>query len=233
MEIKQWGPLTAVVTGPGASEEATQTVVLLHGYGAPGTDLVGLASQIRAKAKTRFIFFQAPQTIPGMSGPDAGRAWWHIDMMALQVARMTGQDDMLAAQVPDGLQEARQALDEAFSALENEAGFQWETTFLGGFSQGAMLSCDYTLRSDKPMAGLIQLSGTVICEQDWLELLPARHGLTVFQSHSPDDQVLPMRLALRLQEMMTQAGLSNSFVSFRGGHGIGAEVLDGLGRLLG
>lgn len=93
MEIRQWGPLTAVVVGPKPEEAAAQTVVLLHGYGAPGTDLVGLASGIQTKTNTRFIFFQAPQVIPGMDGPHAGRAWWHIDMMALQVARMTGQDD--------------------------------------------------------------------------------------------------------------------------------------------
>lgn len=233
MEIKRWGPLSAVITGPGLGEEASQTVVLLHGYGAPGTDLVGLASQIRTKEKTRFIFFQAPQVLPGMAGPDPGRAWWHIDMMALQVARMTGQDEMLAVQIPEGLDEARQALDDAFTALEGQLGFAWESTFLGGFSQGAMLACDYTLRTDKPMAGLIQLSGTVICQQDWARLMPARRGLNVFQSHSPDDQVLPMRLATRLQEMMNQAGLKNTFVSFRGGHGIGGDVLDGLGRLLG
>lgn len=231
MEIVSLGALRAVVVGPGLAEKADNTVVLLHGYGAPGTDLVGLAHQIPTKQTTRFIFPQAPHTIEGMSGPDAGRAWWHIDMMALQVARMTGQDDQLAAQVPDGLLEAREALSTTMEALE-QSGVASEKTFLGGFSQGAMLSCDWSLRSDKPLAGLVQLSGTVICQTEWTSLLARRSGVQVFQCHSPDDQVLPFRLALRLQELMKEAGLQHQFVSFRGGHGIGPEVVEGLGAFI-
>lgn len=231
MEIATLGALKAVVVGPTLAEEAEKTVVLLHGYGAPGTDLVGLAAQIPAQGATRFVFPQAPQTIEGMSGPDAGRAWWHIDMMALQVARMTGQDDQLAAQVPDGLTEAREALSGAMLALEAN-GVSPERTILGGFSQGAMLSCDWSLRSEKSLAGLVQLSGTVICESEWNSLLLKRAGLRVFQSHSPDDQVLPFRLAERLQGMMKSAGLRHEFVSFRGGHGIGPEVVHGLSAFI-
>lgn len=226
------GPLQAVLTPDLTPEQVRQTVVLLHGYGAPGTDLVGLAPALSVPAGTQFAFLQAPHTIEGTSGPGAGRAWWHIDMVALHVARVTGQVDQLAAQVPEGLDEAREALAGALQALEHHHGMAWETTVLGGFSQGAMLSMDYTLHSDVPLKGLLQLSGTMICEDQWCPLMTKRAGLPVLQSHSPDDQVLPFVLAERLRRRMIEAGMQPSFVTFRGGHGIGPEVLDAISAFL-
>lgn len=232
MQAVQLGPLSAIITPTLPAGEIKKTCVLLHGYGAPGTDLVGLAQAIEAPEGTRFVFLQAPHTLEGMSGAHAGRAWWHIDMIALQVARMTGQDDALARATPSGLSEARQMVEEALVALETELGLDWSTLVIGGFSQGAMLSCDWALRSERSIEGLVQLSGTVICEAEWLELLKKHTGLRVFQSHSPDDQVLPFSLAERHRDSMKRAGLKNTFVSFRGGHGIAPTVTAALSRFL-
>lgn len=231
MEMVELGPLQAIVTPAFPQEGITRDVVLLHGFGAPGTDLVGLAAELRVPG-TRFIFLQAPHVLDGMTGPHAGRAWWHIDMIALQVARMTGQDDLLSRSVPDGLDQAREALEAAFVALEQQHGLDSARTYVGGFSQGAMLSCDWTLRGHRPLAGLIQLSGTVICEEQWKQLAPGRSSLRVFQSHSPEDPILPYALAVRLGEMLDGAGLLRTFVPFRGGHGIGPQVLSELSRFL-
>ncbi len=235
MNLVQVGPLAAILTPDIAAQAVTQDVVLLHGFGAPGTDLVGLAAQLSAPPVpqgTRFVFLQAPHTLEEMAGPHAGRAWWHIDMMALHVARLTGEHETLAASIPEGLTEAREALDAAFTALQADHGLVPERTYLGGFSQGAMLSCDWTLRLGRPLLGLIQLSGTVICEPEWRAALPRRKGLRVFQSHSPDDPVLPYELATRLGSHFREAGLVHEFVSFRGGHGIGPSVLERLGQFL-
>lgn len=232
MNVVRLGPLQAVIVPPPDPQNVERTVILAHGYGAPGTDLVGLAKAISAPKGTRYVFVQAPHTIEGMTGPHAGRAWWHIDMMALHIARMTGEHDELAAQIPEGLSEARQALDDALLVLERDHELRWEATYLGGFSQGAMLTMDYALRSERPLRGVLQLSGTVICEAEWLPLMKKRAGLRVFQSHSPDDPVLPFSLAERLHRDMTEAGMKATFVSFRGGHGIGPEVLEGISAFL-
>jgi phospholipase/carboxylesterase len=104
---------------------------------------------------------------------------------------------------------------------------------LGGFSQGAMLSCDWALRSALPLAGLVVLSGMPIALSEWKRGMATRRGLPVFQSHSPDDVVLPFELAERLAETFSAEGLSSEFVTFRGGHGIPLAVIDGLRRFLG
>ncbi len=231
MKVIQAGPLSAVIIPP-REEEPSRDVVLLHGFGAPGTDLVGLHHSITTNVPTRFVFLQAPHTLDGQTGPHAGRAWWHIDMIALHVARMTGQDDELAQQVPEGLDEARAALGAALDALTQEYGLRMGRTVLGGFSQGAMLSCDFALHSDTSPEALIQLSGTVICEARWKDLMRARGALRVFQSHSPDDMVLPYSLAERHRDNFLEAGLQVDFVTFRGGHGIAPDVLHRLSSFL-
>src|ERR1700722_17433307 len=82
-------------------------VVLLHGFGAPGDDLVSLWRTPRVPAATRFIFPEAPRELgPGYMG---GRAWWMIDMARLQQAIARG-DARDSDEVPAGLDAARAAL---------------------------------------------------------------------------------------------------------------------------
>ncbi len=72
---------------PGASLELA--VVLCHGFGAPGDDLVSLAPEIlRARPelaqKVRFVFPEAPLSLAGQ-GYGGGRAWWPLDVQRLAV----------------------------------------------------------------------------------------------------------------------------------------------------
>lgn len=234
MKNMKFGSLKATVVEPTAAPGASieRTVVLLHGYGAPGTDLVGLHSSLHSKRAVRYVFLEAPHPIAEMGPSYPGRAWWPIDMMQLQVAVMTQNHDALAQSHPLGLDEATSQLDEALRDLLKQTNGSWEQLFVGGFSQGAMLSCNWALTHSEAIAGLIQLSGTVLCESSWQRLLPARQGLPVFQSHSPQDTVLPFVLAERLRDMMVGAQLRHTWVTFNGGHGIGPTVLSGLAEFL-
>jgi phospholipase/carboxylesterase len=103
---------------------------------------------------------------------------------------------------------------------------------LGGFSQGAMLATDITLRDPRPLAGLVILSGTLLAEDVWRPLMPARKGLRVFQSHGTSDPILPYVIAERLRDALAAAGLDVAFQSFDDGHGIPPDVLRGLSSFL-
>lgn len=235
MESGQWGPLAGVVVdsqgrqaSPGGAEPE-QVVVLLHGWGAPGTDLVGLSRQLNPRRRSRFVFLQAPRTIDGLGGPAAGRAWWPIDMMELQVKRMLQQYDELASMSPDGLEQARSELSAAITALrESHPDLP---LYVGGFSQGSMLATDWVLSEEPEIAGLVVLSGTTLREEAWRAAATQRRQ-RVFQSHSPDDQVLPLVLAERFRDLVTAAAWDHTWVSFAGGHGIGPSVLAALERFL-
>ena len=65
----------------------TGIVVLCHGFGAPGSDLAGLAPELLSYDDTiatryRFYFPEAPIDLAPMGMP-GGRAWWPINMARL------------------------------------------------------------------------------------------------------------------------------------------------------
>jgi len=208
-------------------------LVLLHGYGAPGDDLVPLARQLAVAREVRFAFPAAPLVLEAGLPPEySGRAWWPIDMLELQQAVMRGDFAALTRRVPTGLSEARSLVVGLLDALERDHGAPRDRVVLGGFSQGAMLSTDVTLRAERPPAGLAILSGSLICRDEWLPLMPARAGLPVLQSHGRADPILSYPIAEELRDALTGAGLQLEFVAFNGGHGIPPSALDGIGNLL-
>jgi phospholipase/carboxylesterase len=207
-------------------------VILLHGFGAPGDDLVGLQRAIEAPEGTRFIFPEAPIALGREYGP--GRAWWLIDMMRLEVGLMTGDVSVLTGPVPEGAVEARQkvcALLDAIGGTEVAAPASGKL-FLGGFSQGAMLAMDVALRTKYALSGLIVLSGSLVAATEWLPLMPSRRGLPVVQSHGMEDPLLPFSLAEALRDAMTEAGLAVKWIPFHGGHGVPPAAMAAVGELL-
>lgn len=199
-------------------------VVLLHGFGAPGEDLVPFGTALGLPRDVRFVFPAAPLSLDdqGMFG---GRAWWHIDMERLQLAIMTGRARDLSKDVPEGLPVARERVLALLDEVEGKLGAPFERIVLGGFSQGAMLACDVALHAERRLGGLILLSGTFLCEHEWRPRMAARRGLRVFQSHGAVDPLLPFELAERLRDALVEAGLDLDWIAFRGGHEIPPAVL--------
>jgi len=224
--------LTVRVTG-GTDREGGgdgPLVVLLHGFGAPGEDLVPLWRQLDVPRGTRFAFPEAPLELGGGYGDS--RAWWMIDVLALERAIRDGTLRDRSKEVPEGMAEAREQVASMLGELERELSAAPEKVVLGGFSQGAMLSCDLALRSDRPLLGLVLMSGTLLAENEWTALAPRRKGLRVLQSHGRDDPLLSFGQAEQLRDLLCNAGLSVRFESFNGGHGIAPNVVDALGQFV-
>jgi len=223
------GTLNARLAG-GTDREGGGTgpvVVLMHGYGAPGTDLVPLWRELNVSPTVRFVFPEAPLEL-GFGG----RAWWPIDMARLQDRFSAAAVERLTQEVPDGAAAARDAVLELLTVLERDFGATPEQILLGGFSQGAMLATDVVLRSARPFGGLAILSGSLISHLEWLPLMSARRGLPVVQSHGRGDPVLPFAVAEQLRDELLAAGLGVEFIAFNGGHGIPGSALDGLSALI-
>jgi phospholipase/carboxylesterase len=202
-------------------------VILLHGFGAPGDDLVPLATAVREwPSGTRWLFPEAP--LPLNMGYGNSRAWWIIDMARIQSDRAAGKVRDLSVEIPKGLALARDRMLRFFTDLPRHLPIDFEKTVIGGFSQGAMLTCDAVLQTDYPFAGLVQLSGNLLAQPVWGPLMAKRRGLPVFQSHGTQDDILSFAGAERLRDALSQAGLVVSWHSFRGGHEIPERVLRAL-----
>lgn len=229
------GPLTVRlldVERP-ANQPPSALVVLCHGYGAPGHDLVGIGAEILSTqpsllGRVRFAFPEAPLPLPGMDG----RAWWHIDIARFQKAAATGDIAKLLDEVPEGLPAARKMLLATVDELARSCGVPMSRVVLGGFSQGAMVATDLGLRLEEAPAALAIMSGTLINRPEWTKLAAKRRGLHVLQSHGTSDPILPYTAALALHELLKDAGLLVDFIRFDGGHGIDGAVVDKLAALI-
>jgi len=211
----------------GTSESEKRTIILFHGFGADAYDLQTLSDALPTPWPVDFLFPQGPLEVP--IGPGwTGRAWWKIDMLALQAAGTRGDGVDISNEDPAGLATVRPQIMKMLDQL----GVPWSRLILGGFSQGAMLATDIFLRAPENPAGLIIMSGNLICQNAWKELAPKRAGCSFFQSHGKGDAVLGYKGAARLETLLTQAGLKGSLQGFNGGHEIPMQTLQGVGQYL-
>lgn len=218
---------------PGAPTPPRLAVVLCHGYGAPGDDLVPLGEELASRlppelaVATRFYFPEAPHAADGVG---FGRAWWQLDPEILMALQYGGPRDTSRsrASAPPGLAPARRQLFSLLEAVTGQTGLPHARVVVGGFSQGAMLATDVALRLEEAPASLVVLSGTLLCEAQWQRACAARPSLPVFASHGQQDPILPFSEAEALVSLLRGAGLPVHFEPFRGGHEIPGAVLRAL-----
>jgi phospholipase/carboxylesterase len=204
-------------------------VVLLHGFGAGGDDLVSLWRVLQVPREVRFVFPEAPLAPRELGG---GRAWWPLDLVAMQAERARGQRSDRSNQEPEGLGPAREHLIALLDGVEETLGVSGDRIVLGGFSQGAMLSCDVALRSDRALGGLSLLSTTLLCRQIWEPRMALRKDLPVLQTHGRRDELLPFEAAVALRDLLRTAGCTVDWVEFNGGHEVPHSALEGLAKLI-
>jgi phospholipase/carboxylesterase len=229
--IETFANLTVRIAGgtDGQGGGSGPVVVLLHGFGAPGDDLVSLWRVLRAPRGTRFVLPEAPLQLPAEYGN--GRAWWWIDMEARMRRRQQGIAPDVG-EVPEGLREARASVETLLAEVSRALGPPVNQVVLGGFSQGAMLSLDVALHSDRPLAGLVFMSGTHIAAEEWAARYDERRGLPVFMSHGEQDELLSFGVAQRLRQTLASHGFLVDWLPFPGGHAIPWDVIEGAGAFL-
>lgn len=228
IDLVEIAGLTTRVVGPADAAESVLTVVLLHGFGAPGDDLVALADYIGVPA--RYVFPEAPLELGGLYGDS--RAWWLLDLAKLEADLRTGAIRDRRTEVPEGLAGVREQLMRFLDQVKARYAIEDRQLVLGGFSQGAMLSLDVALHREIPPAALILMSGTLLAETEWSPLMPRLAGVPILQSHGRNDPLLPFSIAEILCDQLRAAGAVIDFVPFGGAHEIPPAVLASAGKLL-
>ena len=190
-------------------------VVLFHGYGANMQDLYPLW-ELWDDGKTNWYFPNGILPLP--MGYYEGRAWFSIDMEALDRAIRTGEFRNLANSIPP-------EFDLTLTQQENflrELAQKHSKIIIGGFSQGAMCAFHLALKTDLPLAGLILLSGNLIAEE---RIPKAAKALPFYQSHGTKDPILPMKGAKLLEERLQSLNFQGHLNVFEGGHEIPAKTI--------
>jgi phospholipase/carboxylesterase len=210
-------------------------VILCHGFGAPGDDLVPvgteLAEGVAELGSTRFYFPAAPLSLGG-GGLTHARAWWMIDFETIERLQANDPDALrvFREKEPEGMAHARSMLLKLVDEVSIATKLPMDRILLGGFSQGAMLATDVALRLAEAPAGLAVLSGTLLLSEHWRTKAAARAGLPVFQSHGRQDPLLPFSAAESLHALFVEAKFDAEFWPFDGGHTISLEIMTKLAK---
>ena len=225
-----------MIVQPEGDATIEKLAVFCHGFGAPGTDLVGLAQELLHSADSdeavQMIFPAAPLSLADQGMPGA-RAWWLLSIAKLIAAMESGQFEQIREEVPDGIDAAREQLTETIETALDKLNLNESNLLLGGFSQGAMLSMDVACRGLKaPPDALCLFSGALICESFWKETASRLTNCKILQSHGRQDPILPFTAGVWLRELLTNADCDVDFIAFNGPHTIPFEAIEATGRLL-
>lgn len=214
----------------------TAIVVLCHGFGAGGDDLVGLAPDLlHARTGTEPVELIFPAGIISLAdeGFADGRAWWRLSIQRFLAAIESGQYEAIREQSPPGIDEARDALKSVIDAALSRSGLDSSRLLLGGFSQGAMLAMECACCGmQTPPGGLSLFSGCLIREQHWLEGVDKLKQTPVVQSHGSMDPILPLRTGLWLRDFLKDHECEVEFLQFQGPHTISGEAIESSAALL-
>lgn len=211
-------------------------VVLCHGFGAPGHDLVPIGDEVfdlcpSLADAVEFIFPAAPLSLEHL-GFQGGRAWWHIDMNELIGAIEHGNVRILRDRRPEGIDEARDSLIGVLDEVRQKFSLSCNRFVLGGFSQGSMLAVETALNWSEPPGGLCLWSSTLVSEAHWRTKMSRLKGLPIVQSHGHQDPILPFAAAVSLRDLLIEAGANVDFLEFDGPHTITLAGLEALTAML-
>jgi phospholipase/carboxylesterase len=203
------------------------SVILMHGYGADHNDLAPLAGILDRDSNYNWIFPNALIELP-MSFFGSGRAWFNLDIQTIEQRFIPGSPHNFADYLPQGLDEAAQSIQKLVRGLKLDE----KNIILGGFSQGAMVSCHAALTKFSQIKGLLQLSTTLIAKKLWQSKLEEKAEFKLFQSHGTNDPVLPFEAAKQLNDIFSQSLDHSEFHPFHGGHEIPQPVIEALNFFL-
>jgi len=187
---------------PANGEAPKRLVVLVHGYGANGDDLIGLAPGLRdAAPDALFLAPNAPDTVPMVPN---GRQWFPLTNFSLE-------------ERIKGVAYAGPILDAYITEVLAEYKLTEQDLILIGFSQGTMMALHVGLRRAKPVAGIVGFSGMLIGRETLADDIKSRPPVALV--HGDSDEVLPIACLPDAYQGLQENGVR-----------VGAHVRPGLGH---
>ncbi len=196
--------------------QATHLVVLCHGYGADGNDLIGLAPHWQRLLPT--VAFVAPNAPERCAGAPTGYQWFPISRLD-------------PGEMQRGVESASDLLNTFLDAELARLSLPHDRLALVGFSQGTMMSLQVGLRRPIKPAAIVGYSG-MLARGSALEPLPPDTP-PILMVHGDADQMIPVEAMLASVGMLGGAGAAVQWHIAPGvGHGIDPVGLEMGGAFL-
>ena len=199
-------------TGPAAPGAPRQLVVLCHGLGADGHDLIDIAAAW--KQAVPHAAFAAPDAPFPCDMAPMGRQWFSVA-------------DRTPVLMEQGVRRAAGFLDGFIDAELARLGLAPDVYALMGFSQGAMTALFTGLRRAVPPRVILAYSGALIAperlaaDREAMTQAGAAKSVPVLLVHGEDDEVVPVSRSHDAEAALLAAGIpTEALYCPRLGHGI-------------
>ena len=195
------------------SGDTRSAVVFLHGYGANGADLLGLADPLADHLPE--TLFVAPNAPENCVGSPFGYQWFPIPWI----------DGSSEEESSRGMQQAVEDLNAFLDALMVDEDLLPEQVCLFGFSQGTMMSLHVAPRREDPVAGIVAFSGRLLEPELLADEVQSR--MPILLVHGDQDDVVPVQSLPQAAEALQNAGFSDVYAHVMKGtaHGIAPDGL--------
>ncbi|WP_210526813.1 alpha/beta hydrolase [Rubellimicrobium arenae] len=195
------------------SGETRSCVVFLHGYGANGKDLIGLAEPLgEHMPDTLFLSPDAPEAC---IGAPFGLQWFPIPWI-------DGSSEEMAR---NGVLRAAEDLQAFLDGVMVDEDLLPEQVMLFGFSQGTMMALHVAPRREDPVAGVVAFSGRLL--EPELLADEAQCRPPVLLVHGDLDDVVPIQALPEAARALEDAGWTEVYAHIMKGtpHGIAPDGL--------
>ena len=195
------------------SGEIRSAVIFLHGYGANGADLLGLADPLGEHLPD--TLFLAPDAPEDCAGSPMGFQWFPIPWI----------DGSSEEESKAGLERAAADLDAFLDGVMVDEDLLPEQVMVLGFSQGTMMALHVLPRREDPVAGITAFSGRLL--EPELLADEAQCKPPVLLIHGDQDDVVPPQSLPLAAEALQEAGWKEVYAHvMKGtGHGIAPDGL--------
>jgi len=191
------------------SGETRSVLVFLHGYGANGADLLGLADVLGEHLPdTTFVAPDAPEAC---AGAPMGFQWFPIPWI----------DGSSQEEAESGLRAAEQDVEAFLDALMVDMDLLPEQVALFGFSQGTMMALQVAPRREDPVAGIVGFSGRLLAPEHLADEVVSRPPVLLV--HGDADDVVPMSSMPEAAQALEGAGFKEVFAHVMTGTGHGID----------
>ena len=201
---------------PARGGKPDSLVVLLHGYGSNGADLISLAPYW-AKLLPGAAWV-APNAIEPVPGAPGGYQWFPIGQLDPRVMEM-------------GAKQAAPSIDRFIDRELEKAGLPPERLAIVGFSQGTMMALYCGLRRKPQPAAILGFSGMLLGGASLKQ--EVQRAPPILLIHGDQDPVVPVTAMFDAAEGLAEAGLGAQWhLSYGVPHSIGPDGLDWGGDFL-
>lgn len=185
------------------SGDLRSAVIFLHGYGANGADLMGLADHLAEHLPdTMFIAPDAPEDC---AGSPMGFQWFPIPWI----------DGSSEEESEAGALRAAEDLNAFLDGVMVDEDLLPEQVALLGFSQGAMMALHVAPRREDPVAGVVSIAGRLLMPELLADEALCRPATLLI--HGDEDPVVPVQSLPIAAEALQSAGFSEVYAHIQRG----------------